>query len=271
MNSQSLSGIQSTLSPLTLLVPTDSDMITADDYVDWPAITHDNTTQSIKDYSFAELDTTDPIDYIDIDLDNTCGDVSIITVFIKIYKYFTRTPELPPYSMFQSWFFQPGAMRPHLPEFFQFLQRLKTMKKIQSIRIHTSLKQREYIQWMVKCLEQYCNTPDLIDQIIDGTTAESSACGATIKRLEPNTIIFDDKPWNAQPSSRAIGVSMYMYTTDASQFYQYFDKKDHPSIKKILANDAYSWNDRAVNLQAALLDNDLGVCIDGLSQLFDLA
>ena len=215
----------------------------------------DNMEQSGENFvsvTFRDIDHSIPYDYdyydfkninfivkeIHIDLDYTVGDISKASTLGDIWKVLKKTREWPSYSVMK-WFFEGGAIRPYFKEFLQYLK-IKKDKTGIKIMIHTSNNDKEgYVSWIKYMLEQYADVPEgTIDGVIDATTAISySRCGATIKHIDHNVLIFDDKPWNVRPFNQAIGVVPYYQHVDNAPFFKFFDKKLHNTLAQVLNDD----------------------------------
>jgi len=210
---------------------------------------HCKSPSTVINYRIDMIDTSNPIETICIDIDQTIGDVSIASIFYRIWQH--HNIGRPPYDTV-GWFFEAGGFRPYLKELMLYLYRLRETGKIKKILIHTSLSNSGgYVEWIVSCLEKYCGLDQLIDGIRDRNIAAMySKCGATIKQLEPTDILIDDKPWNAIPKTRALKVNPYYCTIDGSPYIDFFSEDKKKSVTDIInydrcANQAESVADSA--------------------------
>ena len=194
--------------------------------------THDSTYQS--EYRFEDIDFSNNIKHIYLDIDQTIGDVGKASVFYNIAHHYTK--KSPPYNTVK-WFFEEGAFRPGLREFIHYLNSLK--ERGIGVSIYTSINNYNgYVNWMVDCIEEFCGLPRIFDTIKDGQMARyRSNCGATIKELGPNEILIDDKPWNVTPLKRVIGIKPYYKRIDSLRYADYFDEQQRDEIVNILKND----------------------------------
>ena len=262
--------------PLIIITEDDTDYIWEDAEYDWPRsgnytedLSKSNQLGDDDPYSITKLDNSIPIREIHIDMDNTIGDISAVSLYIAVWQQFQQKPsnEFPPYSMFADWFFEKGAWRPYLKDFFKYLEHLKHAKKITTVYINTSvINNNGYVDWIVKCLEIYCDTSGVVDGIEDGRGKGRAPCGATIKVIQPNAILIDDKPWNVRPANRVLGVSAYRFTTSTDELYKFFDSKHHEQIREILNNDAQNFPQYYSGDNSS--DDDLKRCIQDLKTLF---
>ena len=190
------------------------------------------------DYTIDTIDTSNPITVVCIDVDQTIGDVSIASIFYRIWQHNNMDERGgPPYHTVR-WFFEAGGFRPYLKELMLYLHRLRATGRLEKILIHTSLTRKEYVEWIVSCLENYCGLDQLIDGIRDGNSATAySKCGATIKNLEPTDILIDDKPWNAIPNTRVLKVAPYYCTIDGSPYIDFFPEDQKKSVTDIINYD----------------------------------
>jgi len=190
-------------------------------------------------FTFDEIDKTAPIDKVNLDMDHTIGNISIITIYIKCWRHFNKADGYPPYELFR-WFFEGGGWRPHLKEFLLYLVDLRSKGHIRQINIHTSVSNYNgYVDWIAQCMDKFCETEGIIDNIYDSSVSNGfSRCGATYKPISPSAILFDDKPWNAYPYNRSVGVPYYEQNVSNEPFYQMFDKQHHKELESVLEYDA---------------------------------
>ena len=122
-------------------------------------------------------------------------------------------------------------LRPYIKPLFQYINKLKKLKKIDYIVMYTSAqnniskKQSGYVFFLKKCIEEYCNVKSFYKKVLhrDNVIALKSKDGATIKdignallttkqrkllynnnrnvekyvnKASKNTIMIDDRPHN---------------------------------------------------------------------------
>lgn len=211
------------------------------------------------DYTMDMIDTSTPIETVCIDIDQTIGDVSIASIFYKIWQHYNIGTKGPPYHTV-GWFFESGGFRPYLKELMQYLYQLRETGKIKKILIHTSLSNDAgYVDWIVSCLEKYCCLDQLVDSIRDKHTAlMHSECGATIKQLELTDILIDDKPWNAIPKTRALKVTPYYCAIDGHPYIEFFPEGQKKYVADIINYDRrLNAAESAATCSNDILDNDL--------------
>lgn len=100
-------------------------------------------------------------------------------------------------------------IRPHLIDFFKFLNELKRYKKIDKIFILTRNSDRMnfpgYLRETIEIIQEITNTPDLIDDIIENVKSK-------ILRTDIYNKIYivDDKPEHVSPIENSIRVSPFI-------------------------------------------------------------
>jgi hypothetical protein len=258
--------------PLAILASDDDP-----EYFDqWPPRSVDHCESPPLDYTIDRIDTANPIETVCIDVDQTIGDVSIASIFYRIWRHHnagageaTGATDGPPYEMV-SWFFESGGFRPYLKELMRYLYQLRESGKIKKILIHTSLSNSTgYVGWIVTCLEKYCGIDQLIDSIRDRNTADMySKCGATFKQLEPTDILIDDKPWNAIPKNRALIVTPYYQLIDGAPYIDFFPEDQQKSVAALINYDRRANPTESVDTDRAT-DSDLKNILIQLTTYFD--
>ena len=194
-----------------------------------------------------------------LDNDECLGQFGIFSIFFNVCNMSNSLPvdmELLKKSLIK-YLLSKGAARPYLKYLFKLLQKLKQLKKIDKIVMHTSAPNKlhnhksGYIYFLKDCLEQYCNTPKLYDIVFhrNNIKAKISSCGATIKdignvllknnqlrnklynndrnlnkfvnKMSKNIIMVDDKPQNINKrSGKVIGVKPYHYPFKIINIYK---------------------------------------------------
>jgi len=252
----------------------------AEDFDMWPYGHHFEDLVNFEDdedalvhqsYTVDGLDKSNKIDVVCIDIDQTIGDVSMSSLFYKIYNHYEKRCDVgPPYNTV-GWFFEAGGFRPYLKELMQYLHKLRETGKIKKIIVHTSINNyNRYVNWIVSCLENYCERYHLIDEIRDRRTATAyEDDSSTIKELGPNDILIDDKPWNAVPQNRAIKVLPYYCTIDGAPYADYFSGEKQNTIKNIFIKDRGRNRDPIVDAADAQNDRELNDLLTELKKLFD--
>ena len=144
-------------------------------------------------------DNTKPPRIIVLDNDECLGQFSIFSI---IYNFANTKSniEINLNAVKKScikYLFSNGTVRPNLKILFKLLFKLKQLKKIDKVVMYTSApndsnKKSGYIYFLKDCLETYCQTPGLYDDVIhrNNINALVSNDGATIKDL--GNVIFDN-------------------------------------------------------------------------------
>lgn len=124
-------------------------------------------------------------------------------------------------------------IRPHLIDFFKFLNELKKTKKIDKVFILTRNSDRNnftgYLKETIEIIQKITNTPNLIDNIIDNIESK------ILRTYMYNKIyIVDDKPEYVIPIQKCISVSPFI---SYISYTVYLEKMRELSISESVINN----------------------------------